>query len=383
MSDKKILIVDADVTSRNFIARNLVDQKYEVIQAGSGKEGLIYAWRDRPDLAIVDPAIGDLKGEEIAFKLKQDVRTANMPLIALSSDSSVVRIKSCMDAGFSEYITKSGQAIPMLNETISRLLGINTAIVKQGGWLMVFLSAKGGTGTSSMCANIAMNIAQNQPEARVVVLDLVLPIGSIAPIVGYEGAQNIATITDMLPGETTPEFFRDELPDIATWRFHLLAGSPDPESSNHIQVGRIWDIVKALKESYDYVFIDLGRSLSKISLPLIQHADLITLILSTDISTVSLTKTLWIYLKNKGVEASSVYAILNRAVGSEGLSKVDAEKMIELPINATMPFLSSNMAFANTYHQPFSLKFPKDTASIIFQESAKEMAALARKLRAV
>jgi MinD-like ATPase involved in chromosome partitioning or flagellar assembly len=228
-----------------------------------------------------------------------------------------------------------------------------------------------------------MNIAQNQPEARVVVLDLVLPIGSIAPIVGYEGPQNIATITDMLPGETTPGFFRDELPEIATWRFHLLAGSPDPESSNHIQVGRIWDIVKALKESYDYVFIDLGRSLSKISLPLIQHADLITLILSTDISTVSLTKTLWIYLKNKGVEASSVYAILNRAVGSEGLSKVDAEKMIELPINATMPFLSSNMAFANTYHQPFSLKFPKDTASIIFQESAKEMAALARKLRAV
>ncbi len=87
----------------------------EVIQAGSGKEGLISAWRDRPDLVIIDPTIGDLKGEEIAAKLRQDARTANMPLVALSSDLSVVRIKSCLDAGFNEYITKSGQAVPLLN----------------------------------------------------------------------------------------------------------------------------------------------------------------------------------------------------------------------------------------------------------------------------
>ena len=382
MPEKKILIVDADVASRNFIARMLADQKYEVIQAGSGKEGLICAWRDHPDLAIIDPTLIDLKGEEIARKLRQDSRTSAMPLIALSSDSSMVRIKSCLDAGFSEYITKSGQAVTLLNETITRLFGIADVVVKQGGLLMVFLSAKGGTGTSSMCANLAMNISQNQPEARVAVVDMVLPIGSIAPIVGYEGSQNIVTVTDMHPGDTTPEFFRTELPDMHIWGFNLLAGSPDPESSNHLKVGRIWDIVKALKESYDYVLIDIGRSLSKITLPLIQHADLVALIISTDISTVSLTKTLWKYLKGKGVGASSVYTILNRAVGLEGLSKVDAEKMIEIPINATMPYLSSNFAFANSHHQPFILKFPMDTASIVFQDTAKDMAALARKLRA-
>jgi len=381
MSEKKILIVDADVASRNFIARNLLAQKYEVIQTGSGKEGLIYAWRDRPDLMVMDPTITDLTGEEVARKLKQDARTANMPIIALSSDPSVVRIKSCLDAGFSEYITKSGQAVPMLDETISRLLGITSAITKHGGMLMVFLSAKGGTGTSSICANLAMTIAQDQPEARVVVVDLVLPIGSIAPIVGYEGPQNIVTIADMLVDETTPEFFRDQLPELKLWRFHLLAGSPDPESSNHLKVGRIWDIVAALKESYDYVFIDIGRALSKIGLPLIQHADLVALIISTDISTVSITKTLLDYMKNKGVNAASIYTILNRAAGLEGLSKPDAEKALDIQIKAAMPYLGSSFAFANSHHQPFTLKFPNDTASFVFQETAKEMAALARTLR--
>ncbi len=381
MPEKKILIVDSDVASRNFIARNLTEQKYEVIQVGSGKEGLICAWRDHPDLAIIDPVMADLKGEEIAAKLKQDPRTMNMPLIALSSDSSVVHIKSCLDAGFSEYITKSGQAVQMLNDTIARLLGIAAVSEKKGGLLMVFLSAKGGTGTSSMCANIAQNISQNQPEARVAVVDLVLPIGSIAPIVGYEGSKNIVTITEMPPVETNSKFFREELPDMRTWGFNLLAGSPDPESSNHLKVGRIWDIVLAMKESYDYVLIDIGRSLSKITLPLIQQADLVALIISTDISTVSLTKTLWKYLHNKGVSESSVYTILNRAVGLEGLSKVDAEKMLGIPIRATMPYLSSNFAFANSQHQPFVLKFPKDTASFVFLDVAKDLAAQARKSR--
>lgn len=381
MPEKKILIVDADVASRNFIARTLQD-KYEVIQAGSGKEGLIYAWRDRPNIAVIDPTITDLSVEEIAKKLKQDVRTANMPLIALSSDASPAHIKACLDAGFSEYIIKSSQAVSSLSETINRLLGITTATAKQGGLLMLMLSAKGGVGTSSLSANIAMNIAQSQPEARVAVLDMVLPIGSVAPIVGYDGPQNIVAIADMPAADITPDFFRDQLPAMKDWKFHLLAGCPDPESSNHLNVGRIWDIVATLKMSYDYVLVDIGRSLSKISLPLIQHADLVTLVVSTDLSAVTLTKTLLEYLKSKNVNPNSIFTVLNRAVGLEGLSKVDVEKILGIDIKFTIPFLGGNFTFANNNHFPFSSKFPTDTAAFVFKDIAREMSVLARKLRA-
>jgi len=381
MPRKKILIVDADVASRNFVARKLLEQNYEVLQAGSGKEGLISAWRDHPNLIIVDPVMMDLSGEEIAVKLKQDARTAELPLIALSGDPSHGRIKSCLDSGFNEYIIKSGQAVATLNDTVNRLFGLTANVMDQGGLLIVFLSAKGGTGTSSLCANFAMNISQYQPEARVVVLDLVLPIGSIASIVGYEGEQNIVTVTDMSPAETTPDFFQRELQPVGIWRFNLLAGSPDPESSNQMKVGRIWDVVTSLKASHDYVLVDIGRSLSKITLPLIQHADLVTLIVSTDISAVPLTKTLWDYLKSKGVHENTLYTILNRAVGLEGLSKTDAENKLGMKINISMPYLGTNFSFANSHHQPFSLKFPRDTASIIFQDTAREMAVLAQKIR--
>jgi len=382
MAGKKILIVDSDVTSQNFIVRNLLEQKYEVLRASSGREGLIFAWRDRPDLLIIDPVLPDLKGEDIALKLRQDPRTTGIPLVALSSDPGPLRIKSCLDAGFNDYIVKSGQAIPALMDTIYRLLGFTSAAAREGGLLMVFLSAKGGTGTSSLCANIAMNIGVQLPEAHVAVVDMVLPIGSIASIVGYQGEQNIVTVSDLGPAELTEEFFRKQLGDLEEWQFHLLAGSPDPESSHHLNVGRVGDMISAIKAHYDYVLVDLGRSLSKFILPLIQNADLIVLVVATDMSTVTLTRTTLDYLKNKGVEASSIYTILNRAVGLEGLTKPEAEKVLGIQINTAMPYLGSNFALANNQHQPYSLKFPKDTAAIVFKETAREMTELAGRLRA-
>ena len=381
MAEKKILVVDADAASRNFITRTLQQKNFIVLSTGSGKEGLIIAWRDRPDLVIIDPVLPDIKGEEMAAKLRQDARLNGVSLIALSSDQNGARIKTCLDAGFNEFITKSGQAIPTLLETIDRLFGNETVSEKTGGLLLSFLSAKGGVGTSSLCANFATGIALNQPEARVVVADLVLPIGSTAPIVGYSGEHNLITVADLGPDKSGAEFFKRELQEVPLWRFRLLAGSPDPESSYQLKVANIAEIVSSLKSTYDFVLLDLGRSLSKFTLPLIQHADLIVLVMSTDISSITLTKTLLEYLHKKNVGSNHIYAILNRAVGLEGLSKAEADKMLGIEIKTTMPYLGNNFSLANNLHQPLLVKFPNDTASIVIKESAQQMMDLARKLR--
>jgi Flp pilus assembly CpaE family ATPase len=382
MVGSNILIIDGDLASRNYLARALHAEGHHILQAASGKEGLISAWRDRPDLIIVDPVLSDLTAEQLATRLRSDARSANIPLIALSSDPQPGRAQSCKEAGFNEYLVKTAQAIPSLIETVTRLLGGGPVVVKEGGLLVAFVSAKGGTGTSSLCANIAMNIKQNQPEARVVVVDMVLPIGSIAGILGYEGDTNLVTVSQLPASETTPGFFRNTLKELPNWHIHLLAGSPDPKKSNELAAGRIDNIISALKSSFDFVLVDLGRALSHISLPLIENADLVGMIIGTDQSTVSLTKTVWDYLQTRGVNASSIFIIMNRSIGLEGLTKPEAEKIIGIPIKAAMPYLGGNFAMANNQHQPYTAKFPKDTASIILRDAARQMADLAKSLRA-
>ena len=77
-----------------------------------------------------------------------------------------------------------------------------------------------------------------------------------------------------------------------------------------------------------------------------------------------------------------MYAILNRAVGLEGLTRTEAEKIIGLEIKTAVPYLGGNFTLANNQHQPFSLKFPKDTAVMVFNDTAQQIADLARRLRA-
>ena len=382
MAGSNILVIDGDLASRNYLALALQNQGLHILQAASGREGLISAWRDRPDLIIADPVMADLTAEQFAIRLRSDARTAKVPLIALSSDMHPGRARSCKKAGFNEYLVKNAQVIPSLIETITRLLGGVAEVVKEGGYLMAFLSAKGGTGTSSLCANIAMNIANTQPEAQVVVVDMVLPIGSIAGIVGYVSDQNLVTVSDQPAAVTTPQFFRGTLTQIDVWRFHLLAGSPDPERSNELVIERVGDIVSTLQATYDFVLLDLGRALSRISLPLIEQADLVAMIVGSDMSTVNLTKTVWDYLQARDIKAASVYAIFNRSIGLEGLSKPEAEKIIGIPIKSVLPFLGGNFAMANDQHQPYSVKYPRDTASIVLRDTAQQMVDLAKSLRA-
>ena len=373
MAGRTILVVDGDLASRNYIATSLQKAGYEVLQATSVKEGLIIAWRDRPELIIADPVLPDLTGEELAARLRSDPRTAKLPLVALSKDPSPARLKSCTEAGFNEYLVKTPQAIPALLSTVGVLMSGEQVASKDGGFLIAFLSAKGGTGTSCLCANFGRSIADRQPDARVIVVDLVLPIGSIAGIVGYRDDQNVVTVAGLPASQTTPEFLRNRLARMDEWHFHLLAGSPDPQHGNDLNVGRIGERVSGLKSVYDFVLLDLGRSLSRISLPLIEHADLIALIVGADTSTVSLTKIAWDYLQSKGVQAGSMFPILNRSVGLEGLTKAEIENILGIGIKTSVPYLGGNFSMANNQHLPYSTKFPGDTASIVLKDTAQQM----------
>lgn len=389
MVDKTILIVDDNPASRTFLTNHLRAKQFKILEAPTGKEGLIVAWRHEPDLVLFDPALADIPDKEFIQKLRNDARTAKARLIAVSSDPSPTRRETCLSAGVDEYLVKSSQALAALEQILTRLFEAETPTetahqaAEKSGLLIVFLSAKGGTGTSSLCANLSMNIQQSHPEARLVVVDLVLPIGSIGPIVGGEGKLNLVTVADLPAGQTNAEYFHKNLPRPEQWQYQVLTGSPDPEHGNSIKGERINQIVDMLCSAYDFIVLDIGRSLSRISLPLIQKADLIVLIASTDQSTIKLTKTVCDYLKTQGVNSQKIYAILNRAIGLEGLTKAQAEEIIDLPIKTTMPYMGGNFALANNLNQPITVKYPTDTASIILKGSAEEIVNLARRMRQV
>ena len=294
-----ILVIDGDAASRNYLAVMLQKSNYTVLTASLAREGLISAWKDQPDIIILDPGLPDLSGLELLNRLRQDRRTSIVPCVALSSLQDAQDKSALLSAGCNEYMTKSSQALPHLLELIPRLLQAKSAPPNKRGILVAFLSSKGGTGTSSLCVNIAMCLGSEKIETRVAVMDLVLPIGSIADIVGADSSLNLVTVATQDPAQTTSTYFKNNLPRVPNWYFHLLAGSPDPDSANHLAVDQLDAILNAVLESYDYILVDMGRALSRISLPIIQKADVVVLIVGTDLSSAILTLLLACSLRMK------------------------------------------------------------------------------------
>lgn len=379
-----ILVIDPDPRSCQFLGNLFKNKGYITETALSGKEGYILALRDRPDVVIFDPALPDMTGLELTRKLRGDRRTTGVLLIALSASTDSEQFGALLAAGCNEYLVKSPETVDrlmtLLQETdklMNETQPTRRAKMSQGGVLVVFLSAKGGTGTSSMCANIAHALGETHPERELAVLDLVLPLGSIGPIVGYQGEFNLLEAARKAPEELDPDFLRRIAPPLTTWGFRLLAGMSDPEASNALDAGRIPGIIQAYRRAFDVVFVDLGRALSRISLPIIQQADLIVMVTASDLATVTLTQTVWRYLQSKGISANHMYALLNRAVGLEGVSKSDAEQIIGLPIQATIPYMGANFSLANNQHLPILRKIPTDTAALMIAQVSRQILEIA------
>lgn len=388
LDEKSILIVDSDAPTRLYLSHLLAQRGYKPFQAASGKEGLILAWRERPAVIIIDPKLPDLTGEDVVRKLRQDARTASTPCLALSSDPDPKRITSCLSAGFNEYFNKSAANIPKLLESLMQFFSSESSVVEEiqkkilRGKMIVFLSAKGGTGTSSLCANLAATLARLEKNVSIVTVDLVLPLGSIAPIVGYQGETNLYSLTvlDTFPPDN-PDALKQNLPRISPWGFYLLASAPDPEAANQIRADRIPPLTRALREAFDFVFVDLGRSLSRISLPILQEADVIVLVVTPDSSTTYLTRVVLEFLMKKGIPTKRILPLINRPVGLEGLSKPRVDEEIGLATVYTIPYLGGNVTVANQLHQPLIDKFATDTIALSLKDIARDITQTIQKLR--
>ena len=103
---KRVLIVDDEPTSRQMLARILPKDKYEILKANDGKEGLKKALEKYPDVILLDIIMPGLDGIEVTRRLKADSRTKNIPVILVTCLDGMANRLTGLDAGAEEYLAK-------------------------------------------------------------------------------------------------------------------------------------------------------------------------------------------------------------------------------------------------------------------------------------
>jgi len=81
---KKILVVDDEIELIEAMESALKAEKYEVITALDGTEGLKRAQNEKPDLIVLDIQMPVMSGDEMAQSLKDNKETKDIPIIFLS-----------------------------------------------------------------------------------------------------------------------------------------------------------------------------------------------------------------------------------------------------------------------------------------------------------
>jgi two-component system, cell cycle response regulator DivK len=101
-----ILIVDDNENNRK-LARDVLEfAGFTTVEATGGVEGVAMAMERKPDLVLMDIRMPDLRGTEALKLLREDSRTAEIPIVALTSSTMQGDEQQFLHDGFDGYLAK-------------------------------------------------------------------------------------------------------------------------------------------------------------------------------------------------------------------------------------------------------------------------------------
>jgi two-component system cell cycle response regulator DivK len=103
---RRILVVEDNERSRKLARVVLEHADLEVEAVGSGAEALRTSIADPPALVLLDVQLPDIEGPEVLLRLRQDPRTAGVPVVALTAFAMAGDEERLRGAGFDGYLTK-------------------------------------------------------------------------------------------------------------------------------------------------------------------------------------------------------------------------------------------------------------------------------------
>lgn len=280
MSDK-ILIIDDDVDTLKLVGLMLERQGYDISVASNGAQGIRKADAEDPDLILLDVMMPDMDGYEVTQKLRADPSLAHIPIIMFTAKSMVDDKVAGFEAGVDDYLTKPTHPAELtahVKAVLARSAQTAGEEAKaEKASLIAFLGVRGGVGTSTLTANVGVELQDQGHD--VIVAELNPGSGGMRWLFGTERRESLSNLLTRSLKDIHLRSVEAELVDHRSGVRLLLSDHRPSKRELSQAVPQMEAVVNNLTAMATVVLLDLGSGLPPYAAKILENCDRLFLVI--------------------------------------------------------------------------------------------------------
>lgn len=277
-----------------------------------------------PDVEVGLSLVENLSGSDPALTV----------MVYAGSNDPELLMRS-MRAGAREFLSHpiSADSLP---ETLVRAAARleSSQIKKAAGKLLLFASAKGGAGVTTLASNFALALRQESGK-EIALVDLNLHLGDVAVLLGMTPRY---TVLDALhSGSRMDVDLVSSLMVEHDSGLSLLAGPDAYQPTVNSETGNLRKLLRILRGRFPFVVVDGGSGLGPEADTLLQLADVVYLVTQVDVPSLRNSQRVLSHIQQWGPSQRSVEIVLNRFDSHGGIDQDQIERALTAPVKWKIP----------------------------------------------
>jgi pilus assembly protein CpaE len=359
----RLIIADDDASLRKQMKRFFEARGHQVRMARDGIEAWHFLRLDEPDAILTDVYMPDMNGVELLRTIRRNPGTRHIPVLLFSAKSNGTAL-SGMD--FADEVLPKPLDLDLVEARIQTVVervegGRPDRPQHAGGQVVVVTSAKGGSGVSSIVANLALAVAQPGALSTVAV-DLDLEYGDLPMLVDVPpraGADELIHAIEADPATVAPEdYFARHASGL-----RVLGAPRRPVDALRVDEHGVHALVTTLRAMHDMVILDVPPGFSDPALTALALADRILIVITPEVTALRRTLTLFDVLRDLEIPEERQILVLNETVQSPDLTRERVEGFLRRRIPVDVPHSLSVFHRATTSGRPAVVDAPDHPVS--------------------
>ena len=328
----KIAVISPNKTHLQEMGRVLEANAHSAVLIDGGKSKMrVIAEQQQPDLMIVDGMCCD--PHELVQVEYVTTHHPKIAVILLCATLTPEFLISAMRAGVREVLP-SPVTTDALEAAVNRIATkLTGGHGKRAGKILAFIPCKGGSGATFLATNLAYQLAETK---SVLLVDLNLQFGDALSFV-HDG-KPASTLADVAHGisRLDASFLAASTVKI-TPSYSILAAPEDLSKAMEIKPEHIDAILSLALSQYDFVLLDISRSLDALTIKALDRAYRIFPVLQAGLPSLRNAHKLLAAFKSLGYPADKIEFVVNRFEKNSDINLDDIQRTLGTPNLRTVP----------------------------------------------